>query len=320
MSNKSTVQFTLPTTSSSNTSHDLIQLPLSSTVRLTRHLSHVIILVLFMSILAFVGHKRRLSRISSRPLSHFSRCIISIGIISLVLNDFLVINGVTHRRWCSIHQVSLHFLLMAIVTGRLLPDLYEYMHRYYHQRDSETLKCSAVIGFLILLCIQLLISIKWLWYHHHSPQNEWNPSILCSGSMRPQLLILILHLLELVFTIQSIRSPMALDDTNPISSINIYINEMICQLNSILLRLFYFIGTSILHVLFLPGEFSATFYSGILVIELLLKYLITVYHSNVRYERNMTGLDSTTGMPHTAYLRLKTDDLSDDTRLLNDID
>jgi len=209
---------------------------------------------------------------------------------------------------------------MIIVAGRLLPDFYEYTNQYYHQRDSGTLKSGVIIAFIMLLCIQLLISIKWLWNNRHLPNDEWNPPVFCSGTIRPQLLILILHLLELIFTIQSIRTPMVVDDTNPISSINIFINEKICQLNSILLRLFYFTVTSILHVLFLPGEFSGTFYSGILVIEFVLKYLIVIYHSNVRYERSIADIDNTNGMFHTAYLRLKNDDFSDDTRLLNDID
>ncbi len=320
MSNTSTVKLTITTSSSSNTSNHFIQLDFSSSVRLTRHLFHVIILILFISILAFVGHKHNYPRISIRPFSHLSRFIVSIAIIGLVLDDFLVINGVTHRTWCSIHQLSLHFLLMTIVAGRLLPDFYEYTNRYYHKHDSDTLKSGVIISFIILICIQLLISIKWLWNNRHLPNNVWNLPVFCSGTIRPQLFILILHLLELIFTIQSIRTPMVLDDTNPISSINIFINEKICQLNSILLRLFYFTVTSILHVLFLPGQFSATFYSGILVIEFVLKYLIVIYHSNVRYERSIADIDNTNGMLHTAYLCLKNDDFSDDTRLLNDID
>jgi hypothetical protein len=306
--------------SSSNTSNHFIQLDFSSNVRLTRHLFHVIILILYISILAFVGHKRNYLRISFRPFLHLSHFIVSIAIIGLVLDDFLVINGVTHRTWCSIHQISLHFLLMIIVAGRLLPDFYEYTNQYYHQRDAGILKSGVIIAFIILLCIQLLISIKWLWNNRHLPNDEWNPPVFCSSSIRPQLFIFILHLLDLIFTIQSIRTPMILDDTNPISSINIFINEKICHLNSILLRLFYFTGTSILHILFLPGQFSATFYGGILVIEFVLKYLIIIYPSNVRYERSFANIDNTNGMLHTACLRLKNDDLSDDTRLLNDID
>jgi hypothetical protein len=174
-----------------------------------------------------------------------------------------------------------------------------------------------VISFIVLLCIQLLISIKSLWTHHHLPNGELNPPVLCLGSIRPQLSILIIHSLDLIFTIQSIRTPMIVDDTNPISSINIFINEKLCHLNSILLRSFYFIGTSILHALFIPGQFSATFYSGILIIELILNYFIIIYHSNIRYER---GIDNPNEILRSAYLRLKTDDLNDDTRLLNDID
>ncbi len=316
MSNTSTVQLATITSTLFNISNynHVIQLDLSASIRLTRHLFHVIILILFISILAFVGHKHR---ISIRPFSHLSHFIISTGIIGLVLDDFLVINGVTHRIWCSIHQISLHLLLMAIVAGRLLPDFYEYTKQYYHQDNVGTLKSRIIISFIVSLCIQLLISIKSLWNHHHLPNVEWNPPVLCLGSIRPQLSILILHLFDLIFTIQSIRTPMIPDDTNPLSSINLFINERICHLNSILLRLFYFIGTSILHTLFLPGQFSATFYSGILVIEFVLNYFIVIYHSNLRYERSIA---STNGMLHTAYLRLKNDDLNDDTRLLNDID
>ncbi|UJR35563.1 hypothetical protein I4U23_028316 [Adineta vaga] len=84
----------------------------------------------------------------------------------------------------------------------------------------------------------------------------------------------------------------------------------------ILLRLFYFTGTSILQVFFLPGEFSGTFYGGILVIEFILKYLIIIYYSNLTYEKNMIDLNNS----NISYLRLENDDFNDDTRLLNDID
>ncbi|CAF5195317.1 unnamed protein product [Rotaria magnacalcarata] len=97
----------------------------------------------------------------------------------------------------------------------------------------------------------------------------------------------------------------------------VFIDKKFCQLNSILIRLFYFTSTSILHVIFLPGQFSATFYSGILIIEYLLKYLIIIYHSNLKYESN---IDNMNGMNNTGYLRIKTDDLNDDSRLLNNID
>jgi hypothetical protein len=321
MSNNSTVKYTSTMSLISNSTHHFIQLDFSASVRLTRHLLHVVILILFISILAFVGHKRNYPRTSIRPFSNASYFIVSIGIIGLVLDDLLVINGITHRTSCSIHQIFLHFLLMTIIAGRLLPDFYEYTNRYYyHHRDSGTLKSGVILGFILLLCIQLIISTKWLWNNTNLPNNEQNPPVLCSGSIRPQLFILILHLLEFIFIIQSIRTPMILDDTNPMSSIAIFINEKFCQLNSILLRLFYFTGTSILHTLFLPGQFSATFYSGILVIEFVLKYIIIIYHSNVRYERNIGNIDHTNGMLNTAYLRLKNDDLNDDARLLNDID
>jgi hypothetical protein len=316
MTTNSTVKF-ITASDISNVTNHLIQLDFSPSVRLTRHLLHVIILILFISILAFVGHKRNYSRTYIRPLTHLSRFIVSIGIIGLVLDDLLVINGVTYQTWCSIHQIILHCLLMIIITGRLLPDFYEYSKQYYHQRDSGTLKSGVIFCFIILLFIQLLISIKWLWNNDSLPNGLWNPPVFCPGHIRPQLFIFILHLLDLIFTIQSIRTPMFLDDTNPISSITISINEKFCQLNSIILRLFYFTGTSILHTLFFPGQFSATLYAGILVIEFTLKYLIIVYHSNVRYERN---IDDMNGMLNTAYLRLKNDDPSDDTRLLNDID
>jgi hypothetical protein len=309
MSNNSTVKLTSATSFISNSSNHFIQLDFSSTVRLTRQLFHVIILILFISILAFVGYKRNYPRTAIRPFSNLSRFIVSIGIIGLVLDDLLVINGITHRTSCSIHQIFLHLLLMIIVAGRLLPDVYEYINRYYYQHDSDTLKSGVMFSFIILLCIQLIISIRCFWNNPSLPTNEQTIPVLCSGNIRPQLFILILHLLEFIFTIQSIRTPMILDDAT--------INEIFCQLNSILLRLFYFMGTSILHTLFLPGQFSATFYSGMLVIEFALKYIIVIYHSNVRYE---TSIDNKNGMLNTAYLRLKNDDLNDDARLLNDID
>ncbi len=311
MSNNSTVQHPTAPSPIFNISNHLIQLNFSPSIRLTRHLLHVIILILFISIIAFVNHKRHYPRTSIRPFSHLSRFIVSVGIIGLVLDDFLVINGVTYRTWCSIHQISLHFLLMTIVAGRLLPDFYEYTNRYYHHRDSGTFKSGIILSFIILLCIQLLISMKWLWNNNSLPNGELYPPVLCPGSIHPQFLILIFHLLDFIFTVQSICTPMILDDTNPI-----FINEKFCQFNSILLRLFYFTGTSILHTLFFPGQFSGTFYGGILVIEFILKYLIIIYHSNIRYERSIAGIDNANGM----VLRLKNDDLSDDTRLLNDID
>ena len=317
MSNNSTVKLTSATSFISNSSNHFIQLDFSSTVRLTRQLFHVIILILFISILAFVGYKRNYPRTLIRPFSNLSRFIVSVGIIGLVLDDLLVINGITHRTSCSIHQIFLHLLLMIIVAGRLLPDVYEYINRYYHQYDSDRLKSGVMFSFIILLCIQLIISIRYFWNNPSLPTNEQTIPVLCSGNIRPQLFILILHLLEFIFTIQSIRTPMILDNASLISSTTISINEIFCQLNSILLRLFYFMGTSILHTLFLPGQFSATFYSGILVTEFVLKYIIVIYHSNVRYERS---IDNTNGMLNTAYLRLKNDDLNDDTRLLNDID
>ncbi|CAF0759244.1 unnamed protein product [Rotaria sp. Silwood1] len=318
MSHNTTVKFITTTNFISNTIHQFIQLNFSSSVRLTRYLLHITILILFISILAFIGHKHNNLRISIRPYSQFSRLIISICIISLVLDDLLVINGVTLRIWCSIHQILLHFLLMIIIVSRLLPDFYEYTHQYYHRINSNKLKSIIIFTFIILLCIQLFISIKWLWNNkNYLPNHEWNPPVFCRGYIHPQLFIFILHLFELIFTIQSIHEPIILDDINPMSSITTFIIEKICQLNSILLRLFYFTGTSILPMLFLPGQFSATFYSGILVIEFVLNYLILIYHSNLKYERN---INNTNGMIHTGYLRLKNDDLSDDSRLLNDID
>ncbi|CAF3379342.1 unnamed protein product [Rotaria sp. Silwood1] len=318
MSHNTTVKFITTTNFISNTIHQFIQLNFSPSVRLTRYLLHITILILFISILAFIGHKHNNLRISIRPYSQFSRLIVSICIISLVLDDLLVINGVTLRIWCSIHQILLHFLLMIIIVSRLLPDFYEYTHQYYHRINSNKLKSIIIFTFIILLCIQLFISIKWLWNNkNYLPNHEWNPPVFCRGYIHPQLFIFILHLFELIFTIQSIHEPIILDDINPMSSITTFIIEKICQLNSILLRLFYFTGTSILPMLFLPGQFSATFYSGILVIEFVLNYLILIYHSNLKYERN---INNTNGMIHTGYLRLKNDDLSDDSRLLNDID
>ncbi|CAF2380565.1 unnamed protein product [Rotaria sp. Silwood2] len=316
--NNTTVKFIATTNLRSNTINSFIQLDFSSNIRLTRYLLHITILILFISILTFIGHKHNYLRISIRPYSQLSRFIISIGIIGLVLDDLLVINGVTHRIWCSIHQICLHFLLMIIIISRLLPDFYEYTNQYYHRVNSNKLKSIIIFSFIILLCIQLFISIKWLWNNNnYLPNNEWNPPVFCRGYIHPQLFIFILHLFDLIFTIQSIREPIILDDISPISSTTVLIIEKFCQLNSILLRLFYFTGTSIVHMLFLPGQFSATFYSGILVIEFILKYLIMIYHLNLKYERN---IDNTNGMINTGYLRLKNDDLSDDSRLLNDID
>ncbi|CAF1235759.1 unnamed protein product [Adineta steineri] len=234
---------------------------------------------------------------SIRPFSQLSRFIVSIGIIGLVLNDLLVVNGVIHQIWCFLHQLFLHLLLITIVTGHVLPDIYEYTNQYSH-------RCGIIFSFIILLIIQLFISMQWLKTHNNSSNIKLNLPILCLSNIRPQILIFIVHLLHLIFTIQSICTPIILDDTNSISSITIYINERFFQLYSILVRLFYFTGTSILHIFFLPGQFSGTLYSGILVIEIVLRYLIIVYHLNVRYERNIADRNN-----NTPYLSLKNDDL-----------
>ena len=296
--------------SSLNESYYFIPLNLSWSVWFSRDLVHLIILILFISILAFVYRQYQYSPIFIRPFSHISRSIVAIAMIGLVLNDFLTIHGLTHRAWCSLHQISLHFLLAAIVLARLLPTLYEYAEQYDHQYSIHTLKSSIIIGFILALLVQFFISIRWLLNHQHVTDLQHHSVVLCFGGVRPQLLIFFLHLLELIFLIQSIRTPTISDDLDSVSSTN----ENVCDLNSILLRLFYFFHSSILQTLFLPGQFSGTLYSAILVIEYLLK---SFYYSHLRYERN---LDSPNGMIHSGYLRLKNDDLSDDTRLLNDID
>lgn len=296
-----------------NESYYFIILNSSWNVRFIRDLVHLIILILFISILAFIYRQYQYSPISIRPFSHISRSIIAIGMIGLVFNDFLVINGLTHQTWCSLHQISLHFLLAAIVLARLLPTFYEYAEQYDHQYSIHTLKSSIITGFILALLVQLFISIRWLLNHQHVTDLHHHSVVLCFGGVRPQLFILLLHFLDLIFLVQFIRTSTISDDLSSMSSIN----DILCDLNSILLRLFYFFHSSILQTLFLPGQFSGTIYSGILLIEYLLKSFIPVYYSNLRYERN---LDSPNGMIHSGYLRLKNDDLSDDTRLLNDID
>ena len=291
--------------SSLNESYYFIPLNLSWNVRFIRDLVHLIILILFISILAFVYRQYQYSPISIRPFSHLSRSVVAIGMIGVVLNDFLTIDGLTHRAWCSLDQISLHFLLAAIVLARLLPTFYDHTEQYDHQYSIHTLKSSIITGFILALLIELFICIQWPLYHHSV--------LLCFSDVRPQLSIFFLHLLEFVCVIQAIRTPTISDDLHSISSIN----ENLCDLNSILLRLFYFFHSSILQSLLMPGQFSGSLYSGILLIEYLLKSFIPVYYSNLRYERN---LDSPNGMIHSGYLRLKNDDLSDDTRLLNDID
>lgn len=292
--------------SSLNGSSYLIGFKFSSNIRFIRDVVQVLIVILFISILVFIYRQYQYSRIPIRPFAHLSRLITSIGIIGLVLNDFLVINGVTHRTWCSFHQISLHILLIIIVSARLLPAIYEYAEQYDHQHSIATIRSSIIIGFVLALLSQLFISIRWLSNHQHLPDLQYDPAVLCLGSTRPQLFILLLHLIDLILTIQSIRTPPVSDDHfNSIS----FIHERFCHLNSILLRLFYFLTSSILQTLFLPGQFSGTLYSGILLIECLFESFL----SNVQYE---TNLDSSNGMIHSEYLRLKTDD----TRLLNDID
>lgn len=309
MSNASMISHTSTMKSSWNGSYYLIELKFSSNIRSIRDLVQVMIVILFISILVFVYRQYQYSRITIRPFSHLSRMIISIGIIGLVLNDFLVINGITHRIWCSCHQISLHILLITIVSARLLPTIYEYAEQYDHKHSISTIRSSMIIGFLLVLLSQLFISIRWLFNHQHLPDLQLDPAVLCLGSTRPQLFILLLHIFDLILTIQSIRTPIITDDFNGIPSIH----EKFCHLHSILLRLFYFLTSSILQTLFLPGQFSGTLYSGILVIE----YLFELFLSHFQIE---TNLDNPNGMIHSGYLRLKNDDLSDDTRLLNDID
>ena len=248
----------------------LIHLNFSATMRLTRHLVHVLILFIFIALLTYVNRRHSVIRRSNRPCSHLSRFLVSIGIIGLVLNDFLVINGVTHQTWCSIHHLCLQLLLTIIVASRLLPDFYEYSNSYYHHNDSGTSKLSVLLSLSIIILIQLFISIQWLWKNPTSSHVEWNPPVFCPSCIRPQLFILFLHLLELIFISQSLHSPNFSYTDNGVSSMIVFVDEKLYQLNSILLRLFYFLGTSVLHVFFWPGQFSATFYAGIIVIESIL--------------------------------------------------
>ena len=294
------------------TTNHFIPMNLPSSVRLTRQLLHVLLLFLFITLLAFVGHKKNYARSCNRPFSHVSRFIVSTGIVGLVLNDLPVINGVTHRLGCAIHHLSLHFLLAAILAGRLLPDFYEYLVRYYYQaHDSSTWKSPVVISFLAVLSIQTFISAHWLWTNENPLTDAWNPPVFCPGHSRPQLFLLMLHMLELLFVLQSLRSSVLL---------MIFIDERLCQLNSVLVRLIYFLGTAIFHAFFWPGQFSATLYAGILVIESGLIYFINIYHSSARYEQDLAQMGNADGLLASAYLRLKDDELGDDTRLLNDID
>ncbi|CAF0865794.1 unnamed protein product [Adineta ricciae] len=301
------MQQTITITSLFNTNEHPIQFNFSSRLRLTRHLVHITIFIVFISILAFIGHWRLSARKCNQSLSYFSRFIISIGIVSLVLNDLLIVNGITHPPWCYIHQIILHCLLTIIVTGHLLPDFYSYYtSRFSQQRDSDKLKSAVIFMFMLFLITQLILMIQWsdLW-----DKNSLDRPILCLGNVRPQLLILLLHILDFISIIQTIRSSSFTNEIN-------LIHEKLLELNSILLRICYFFGTSVLQIFFLPGEFSGTLYSAILVIEYTLKYFVrTLYHSNEKYEINMIGLDNN----DIPYLRLQSEDVGDDTRLLNDI-
>lgn len=317
----STDKFLIPMNISLNMSNQFVQMDLSANVRLIRRLFHIIIFILFILILIFVKRKRYYSQMSNRPLSDLSYFIVSFGIIGLVLDDFLIINGITHQTWCSIHQISLHLLLIIVIIGRLLPDFYEYADRYYQYHDFATLKSGVLTSFIILFVVQLFISLKWLYYRSDIVHKEFNPPILCTGTIRPQIFLFILHLIELFIGIQSLHETTILNDNHSLSSsINPYLHELICQLNSILLRLFYFTTTSILQIFFIPGEFSASFYSSILIIEILLKYLINISYSIMRNERLLTNANHSNGILSRPHLSMKTDEFNDDTRLLNDID
>ncbi|CAF1147309.1 unnamed protein product [Adineta ricciae] len=140
-------------------------------------------------------------------------------------------------------------------------------------------------------------------------KNSLDRLILCFGNARRQLLIL-LHILDFISIIQTICSSSFTNEIN-------LIHEKLLELNSILLRISYFLGTSVLQIFFLSGDFSSTLYSAMLVIEYTLKYFVqTLYHFNGKYEINMIGLDNN----DIPYLRLQNEDVGDDTRLLNDID
>lgn len=278
-----------------------VELEFSSTVRLTRHLLHVVILVFFTSILAFVDRKHRHCRTPSRPFSRLSRLIVSISILGLVLTDLVVINGATCRRWCSAHQIILQLLLTMIQAARLLPEFYEHADQYYQHRDSGTVKSVTLLTFISLLSIQLLLSVRCSLGDRHSP----NLPTFCIGNIHSYWQIFLLHMLELVLNTQSLGAL-----ATPAS-----MHDNFCQLNSTLLRSYYFAGTCMLRIFFLPGQFSGALYGGVLVIESVLKYLLGVYYTNDGIERSTGRLDNI----HTPYLRMKNDDLSDDTRLLRDV-
>ena len=279
-----------------------VQLELSPSVRFSRQLIHVVILFIFISILTYTSHQRHSPRTSTRPYSHLSRSIISIAIVGLVLDDLLVINGVTGQAWCTVHQISLQLLLMIVTAIRLVPDISEY------QRPS-----GVVLSFVVLTLLQLFLSLRWSWNSGHSIPKNWTAPVLCTGHIRPQLLILLLHVADLAFAIHSTYTPPYVDGTKSASAIAGSIQEHFCRLNSSLLRLFYFFCTSVLHAFFAPGQFSATLYGGIVVIEFVLEYLITLSHFNFRYDAGI-------GNGHGPYSPPMDDDLGADARLLNDID
>lgn len=293
------------TNNSLNLTEQLIHLDFSANVRLIRRIFHVLILGSFILILTFVNRRRYYSQIPNRPLSDLSHFIVYFGIIGLVLNDFLIINGITHSTWCSIHQINLHLLLVIIIIGRLLPNFYEYADRYYQYHDFSTLRSGVLTFSIILIVVQSLISLKWLRNRSDIKHMEFNPPILCIGTIRSQIFLFILHLIELFISIQSLHEAMLF---------NQHLHECICQLNSILIRLVYFTTTSIIQIFFVPGEFSASFYSSILIIEFVLKYFIEISHSMTRNNEHSNGILS------RAHLNVKTDEINDDTRLLNDID
>ena len=285
-----------------------IQLHLSPSVRLTRQLTHVLILFMFIAILAYTSRQRHSPGTSIRSYSQLSRSIIAFGVVGLVLDDLLVINGVTEQRWCTIHQILLQFLLMTVTAVRLLPDVSEYVYRQMDQRSS-----AVVLSFVLLSLLQLFLSLKYSWNGAHTSPMNWNAPNLCTGYIRPQLLILLLHVADLTFAIHFLCTPSYIDNTRSISATTSSINEHFCRLNSSLLRLFYFFFASVLQAFFLPGQFSTTLYAGIVVIEFALTYIIRIYHSNDRHDAGI-------GDSHGPYLPPVDDDLGADARLLNDID
>lgn len=274
----------------------------------TQKIGQLLILSISTIVLIWIHRNSYHLPIKDRPLSHISNFLVSICTFILVIEDFLIIMGVKHQFICSIYQFSLGLLLIIVVFSRLMPNLYEYLTENYPQHDPGTWRTVLIFNLLIMISIQSFMSIRWLLTIGRSIDEQLIHAKLCLSSIHPQILILLLHIIEFIVHARLFSS----------SSNNVAM--LICQLNSSTIRLLYFTGTSMFDLFIRPNQFSATFYSTILITETILIHQIFNLNCNSRYTQNLCDISFENYDKRVPRLRMTNDKLSDDTRLLNDID